>query len=110
MRSYFLPFIILYTINSTHEYFKNNDKLLPYSTLIKDFAILFMFVYASYFTYTTEQSYSQLKSQFYDRTTIFELRHYSEATIRERQLKKAEIYWTKDFFKNPDNIIKNSDD
>ena len=110
MRSYFLPFIILYIINSTHEYFKNNNNLLPYSTLLKQLSILFMFIYVSYFTYTIERTYSQTISQFYDRTTIFELRHNSKENIRARQLKKAETYWIEDFFKNAENVIKNTND
>lgn len=110
MRSYFLPFIIIYTINSAYEYFKDNNKLLPYSTLLKQLSILFIFIYVSYFTYTIEKTYSQTISQFYDRTTIFELRHHSKAEIRARQLKKAETYWLKDFFRNAENVIKNTDD
>ena len=110
MRSYFLPFIIIYIINSTYEYFKNNDNLLPYSTLLKQLSILFIFVYVSYFTYSTEKSYSQTVSQFYDRSTLFDLIHEDKATIKQRQLKKAKIYWKEDFFKDTNNLIKNTND
>ena len=109
MRSYFLPFIIVYIINSTHEYFKNNNNLLPYSTLLKQLSILFIFIYASYFTYSTEKGYSQAVSQFYDRSTIFDLIYEDKATIKARQLKKAKIYWGEDFFKDTNNLIKSND-
>ena len=93
MRSYFLPFIIVYIINTTHEYFKNNNNLLPYATLLKQLTIVFFFVYSAYFTYSTEKTYSQTVSQFYDRSTVFDLINNDANAIKKRQLKKAEIYW-----------------
>ena len=110
MRSYFLPFIIVYIINTTHEYFKNNNNLLPYATLLKQLTIVFFFVYSAYFTYSTEKAYSQTVSQFYDRSTVFDLINNDANAIKKRQLKKAEIYWKEDFFKDTDNIIKNKND
>ena len=110
MRSYFLPFIIVYIIKTTHEYFKNNNNPLPYATLLKQLTIVFFFIYSAYFTYSTEKAYSQTVSQFYDRSTLFDLIHEDKTTIKQRQLKKAEIYWKEDFFKDTDNIIKNNND
>ena len=109
IRSYFLPFIIIYVINSAHNYFKNKD-LLPYSTLIKQLSILFLFIYASYFTYSTEKAYSKTISQIHDKSTIFDLRYNDKTTIRDRQFKKAQTYWEEDFFKDTNNLIKNSND
>ena len=63
-----------------------------------------------YFTYSTEKSYSQTVSQFYDRSTLFDLIHEDKATIKQRQLKKAKIYWKEDFFKDTNNLIKNTND
>lgn len=105
MRSYFLPVIIVYTINLSYQYFENKQYKIPYAKIVRQLSVLFMFTYVIFQTYTLEKSYRKTKSQIHDCTTIFELNRYDKETIKQRQLKKAKIYWERDFMESSNNRI-----
>ena len=110
MRSYFLPIIILYTINLSLQYFENKQYKIPFATCVRQLAILFMFTYVIFQTHTLENSYKKNKSQIHDCTTIFELKYSDKETIKQRQLKKAKIYWKEDFMDGSQNRLDKKND
>lgn len=106
IRSYFLPIIIVYIINLSYQYFENKKSQIPYSNILRQLSVIFMFTYVIFQTYNLDKSYRQTESQIHDCTTIFELKRYNKETIRQRQLNKAKNYWTKDYMKDTHNRIK----
>lgn len=110
IRSFFIPLILLYTINQTHQYFQNKSLSIPYSKIIKQLSVLFIFVYVTFLTYTQENSFRQTVSQIHDCTTIFDLLRYDKNTLQQRQLKKAKTFWDRDFMSETNNLIDKSHD
>ncbi len=101
MRSYFAPFIIIYLIKFRLS--DENKVRIPHLSLISQGLVVMFLVYNLHTTHRYIQEGRQMESHILKACTVFDLRHQSEKQIRERQLKKAEIYWMKDYRKGDQN-------
>lgn len=103
MRSYFAPFIIIYL---TQFSISREHKIhIPYMSLISQGLVVLFFLYNVHTTRRYIQEGRQMKSHILEACTVFDLRHQSEKQIRDRQLKKAEIFWTQDYRKGDQNKL-----
>ena len=78
--------------------------------MAKQLSVLFMFTYVIFQTNTLNTYYKKTKSKIHDDTTIFDLKRYEKETIKNRQLKKAKIYWKEDFMEGSKNRIDKEND
>ena len=92
LRSYFVPFIIVYV----YDLLQHGEKRKGMQIFSSLFVCL-MYVFCLNSIYERYKDQNCLKSGIYDTCTIFDLLKYDEATIKERQLKKSEYYWNKEF-------------
>lgn len=92
LRSYFLPFLLVYVFKALI-FTDKRDRWLKQS-----FVFVF-FVYGLYFMYGTYQTGKSIESKTNNVSTIFDRIQYNEEQIKARQMREAEIYWKHDFQK-----------
>ena len=86
LRSYFLPFILLYCIH-VFEIQKENNRLL------QQVLACVMCAYCLLLTYSYYDGLKKPENKINETSTIFALRHKSEQQIKTENLRKAEIFW-----------------
>lgn len=91
LRSYVLPFLLVYMQQELALSVRVKDRL-PRQT----FAVVFM-LYATIFTYSSNQTPDYALSKTNQISTVFDLCHMSKEALQERQLKEARLFWTHDF-------------
>lgn len=103
MRSYFVPFIIFYLIQLGTS--KEHHIKIPHLSLISQGLVVLFFLYNVHTTRRYIQEGSQMKSHILEACTVFDLKQQSERKIRNRQMKKAEIFWRQDYRKGDKNRL-----
>lgn len=105
LRSYFLPFIILFIAQTAEE----QDTLahpVPYGKVVLQTCMVVVFLYFGYSMYRFKQQSDALHAPITKASTVFDLRHYSQPMIRERQMRIAVRYWEEDYMKSNDNKLQ----
>lgn len=92
LRSYFIPFIAIYTISLCYN---SQNKYL----FTKQFAVLMIYCLFAINLKNLYIGNGNLKSGIAETSTIFQLRHDTEANIKARNLKKAENFWLNEYQK-----------
>ena len=92
IRSYFMPFLLVYTINTLLNT-KRKD-ILPKQLLVLTLMIYsILFISGNYIKGLSQLSHTNNIS------TVFARLYHSEAFLKNRQMKEATIYWEKDYLK-----------
>lgn len=92
IRSYFTPFLLVYTINTLLNT-KRKD-ILPKQLLVLTLMIYsILFISGNYIKGLSQSSHTNNIS------TVFARLYHSEAFLKNRQMKEAIIYWEKDYLK-----------
>jgi len=92
IRSYFTPFLLVYTINTLVNT-KRKD-ILPKQLLVLTLMIYsILFISGNYIKGLSQLSHTNNIS------TVFARLYHSEAFLKNRQMKEATIYWEKDYLK-----------
>lgn len=109
LRSYFIPFLIVYlfnTLQSTEEnnLITKNAFLQKNHTLISQLSYAFIFMFCCYTIVSCYRNQNLHKSGIYEMCTIFDLRHEKyKGELKEKQLKKAKTYWATERLVRPNN-------
>ena len=90
LRSYFLPFLLVYIFNVL-----SNSK--QKDVVLKQIFVVGFFVYCFVFTFGNYKKNRTLTSKINNISTVFERFKYTENEIKQRQMKEALIYWKIDF-------------
>lgn len=91
IRSYFLPFILVYVINMI----VTSKSGRP---LVKQLLIFSIFAYSIHYMYTYYEGQNSLVSKAGESCTLFDLKNKTEEQIKQEQLQKASVYWEKDYY------------
>lgn len=100
LRSYFIPFMVLYVFNSDTESLglkHNSVHRLMQTRFLKQCLALTFFIYATYIIYAQYQFQNSFKSHIFDTCTIFDVRHASQQQLEEKQLAKCKLYWEEEY-------------
>lgn len=113
MRSYFMPFLLVYLFNSVHE--AEEAETLPFAgfRLTRDFCLVALFAYFSWSTVRFETNVRMMKERaytpkaltIYSPSTVFDLLHRPANDIKTDRLLIAKYYWWYDYMKGEQNKV-----
>lgn len=104
IRSFFLPMIIYYVVALVTD--TERIRQVPFGMLIKQLTAVLMMVYFVHTTISFDRMAKKWHAPVAKASTLFDLRHHSEKEIRDRQMKIAEIFWSKDYMRDLQYEIK----
>jgi hypothetical protein len=93
IRSYFLPFILVYCINII-----NGSRVRP--VLYKQILVFCLYLYSINYIHSYYKGQESFKSGVGKSSTIFDLRKKSEEQIKKENLEKAKKYWKDEYIVN----------
>lgn len=99
IRSYFLPFFLLFIFRLTSAEQFQKIKVKNFR-LLNQLSVVMVYLILSRNIVVGNIEQSKLESKIYVASTIFERSNKSEAEIKKRQLDKAKLYWERDFKKH----------
>ncbi len=101
LRSYFLPFLIVFVFTileqDVHKISKKSFKLF------QQIFVIVTFLYCARLIFTLNHAQKELKSGIYESSTVFSLLTKSEEQIKKEQLKKANYFWGHEY----EDIVEN---
>ena len=101
IRSFFIPFVIIYTITICYK--SNTKDKIPRQL----FALLFI-IFSVFHANSIQIQTNSMKSKVNYPSTIFDTIHSDPKTIKQKQIEEAVIFWKKDYKKKKKN--NNNDD
>lgn len=98
IRSYFIPFLIVYLFNSLQtpasaDGVQKTPFLQRNQKLIRQLTYLCAFLFCAYTIVSCYRNQNLHKSKIYETCTVFDLLSDTKENIEQRQLEKAEKYW-----------------
>lgn len=99
MRSYFLPFVLTYSLRIVWEVQQDETVRIPYVSLLRQGLTVLLFLYLAHYTYTFDRMTWDWKNPIYKCCTVFDLRHQPEWAIRNHQWSMSDRWWQTDYKK-----------
>jgi amino acid transporter len=96
IRSFFLPLIITYVFRLVQQAEDKQIKV-PYGNLIKQLAVVVVFVYLGHMTYSFNRDANKMNYKIYNACTVFDIIGTDKHKVQQKQLKQAELWWKYDF-------------
>ena len=90
LRSYFLPFLVVYIIRTLRQ--ENITDVLP-----RQLYTLFLFTYIALFLVNIPRNNALLQYPTDNISLVFERREHSAAELEKRQIRQARLYWKYDY-------------
>ena len=92
LRSYFLPFLVVYVIRTVRQ--KDIKDVLP-----RQLYTAFLILYVAVFLIQIPSKNALLRYPTDNISLVFERRYHSEAALQSRQMRQAKMYWKYDYKK-----------
>ncbi len=96
LRSYFLPFIIVYVIRLIYSEKQLRFVKIKNIHLVNQISVCLLYIILTRFIIVSHNEQKAIVSKIYESSTIFDLRNKSEKEIKREQLRKARLYWKVD--------------
>lgn len=105
IRSYFLPFIIVYVLQLAHSSAQSPSTRIPYSALIRQGVAIIALLYCIHSDFAFYKMSQKLSCPLNNACTVFNLIDTPNWAIKNRQMKLAQHFWKYDYMQEDTNKL-----
>ena len=105
IRSYFLPFIIVYVLQMVHSSTQNKAKHIPYFSLLRQTVAIIALLFSIHSVFSFYRMSKKISCPLHKTCTIFNLIDTPSWAVKNQQMKIAKHFWENDYMKENTNKL-----